>query len=382
MSRRRRRSRARSCSVHGSTTAPSRKQATMARTHSGRLPTSVSTMSPRPTPRAASAPASRPAASDTSPKRHSRRLPSRSSATSATRPGGAASTRSRAKFIRPRNLDATGVRPQPGTPAGAEAGGRSAPRSAGDAVGGERRAQHHDLVLDVGAALLDQGAAPGGELEVAPHDGRDVADGPVGAQLDGARMQGPQLRLDRARLAHEVGEVALLDLRVRAVVEHVQRRTGVPRGADQDLGGPLGCQLGAEVGDEVLLEVHAGVIGTLPAILTALDAQCAIASPSHTIASETTKIAPSRAWLVGRRRCAATRMPTSTTRPSLTCRAPSPQSPKWLAIAAPVTTSTAMAASVPAPKRRAIARSGSRAAQSVPRNAGTTAAARTSCPPT
>ena len=49
-SMRRRRSLARSCSVHGSTTAPMRKHATIASTHSGRLPISVITTSPRPTP--------------------------------------------------------------------------------------------------------------------------------------------------------------------------------------------------------------------------------------------------------------------------------------------------------------------------------------------
>src|SRR6202020_2838358 len=43
---RRRRSFARSCSVQGSTTAPMRKQAHIAITHSGRLPISVITTSP------------------------------------------------------------------------------------------------------------------------------------------------------------------------------------------------------------------------------------------------------------------------------------------------------------------------------------------------
>src|SRR4051794_27156150 len=100
MSRRSRRSRARSCSLHGSTTAPSRKQATIASTHSGRLPTSVITTSPRPIPRAASAPANRALRSASSPKAISVRDPSRPSAMSAGRSGGAASTRSRAKFMR------------------------------------------------------------------------------------------------------------------------------------------------------------------------------------------------------------------------------------------------------------------------------------------
>src|SRR5918911_973531 len=78
--------------------------------------------------------------------------------------------------------------------------------------------------------------------------------------------------------------------------------------------------------------------------------------PSQTIASETRKIAPSSAWLVGRRRCAPTSRPTRTTSPSAT--------------------------SVPCPKRRAIARSGSRSRPTAPRNAGTTAAASSSWPPT
>ena len=73
-SRRSRRSLARSCSVHGSTTAPRRKQATIVSTHSGRLPISVMTTSPRPTPRAASVAASRAARSATSPNVHSRRV--------------------------------------------------------------------------------------------------------------------------------------------------------------------------------------------------------------------------------------------------------------------------------------------------------------------
>ncbi len=36
--------------MHGSATAPIRKQATMASTHSGRFPITVITTSPRPTP--------------------------------------------------------------------------------------------------------------------------------------------------------------------------------------------------------------------------------------------------------------------------------------------------------------------------------------------
>ena len=114
-SRRSRRSRARSCSVQGRTTAPMRKHATIVSTHSGRLPTSVRTTSPRPTPWAASAPASAAERSETSPNDHSRRPPSRSSATSARRAGSAASTRSRAKFMRPGTLVARcRGRPEPG----------------------------------------------------------------------------------------------------------------------------------------------------------------------------------------------------------------------------------------------------------------------------
>ena len=51
--------RRRSCSEQGWATAPMRQQASMAKTHSGRLPTTVMTTSPRPTPRAARAPARR-----------------------------------------------------------------------------------------------------------------------------------------------------------------------------------------------------------------------------------------------------------------------------------------------------------------------------------
>jgi hypothetical protein len=74
----------------------------MASTHSGRLPTRVITTFPRRTPRARSAPAARAVASATSPKRHSRRAPSRPSATSARWSGGAASTTSELKFTRGR----------------------------------------------------------------------------------------------------------------------------------------------------------------------------------------------------------------------------------------------------------------------------------------
>ena len=75
--RRSARSFARSCSVHGSTTRPSRKHAVMARTHSGRLPTSVITTSPRRSPSASRRAATAAAPAATSPKLHSRRAPSR-----------------------------------------------------------------------------------------------------------------------------------------------------------------------------------------------------------------------------------------------------------------------------------------------------------------
>ena len=66
-SRRSRRSFARSCSVHGRTTAPRRKQATIVITHSGRLPSSVSTTSPRRTPCSSMCAATVSAHADTSP---------------------------------------------------------------------------------------------------------------------------------------------------------------------------------------------------------------------------------------------------------------------------------------------------------------------------
>src|SRR5437588_156463 len=68
----------------------------MVSTHSGRLPITVITTSPRPTP-AASSPAAAPAAARvTSPTVHSRRPPSRASSTSASSPGGAPAPTSRA----------------------------------------------------------------------------------------------------------------------------------------------------------------------------------------------------------------------------------------------------------------------------------------------
>ena len=91
----------RSCSLHGSATAPMRKQATMASTHSGVLPITVITTSPRPAPCRARVDASRAERSATSPNGISRRFPSPSRATRAGRSRGAESTTSRAKFIRP-----------------------------------------------------------------------------------------------------------------------------------------------------------------------------------------------------------------------------------------------------------------------------------------
>src|SRR5205807_1784305 len=85
--------------------------ATIVRTHSGRLPTSVRTTSPRCTPCTWSTPASSAADRETSPKRHSRRDPSRASSMSASRSAGAASTTSRAKFTAWDAIDALGDLP-------------------------------------------------------------------------------------------------------------------------------------------------------------------------------------------------------------------------------------------------------------------------------
>ena len=93
-----RRSLARSCSVQGSTTAPMRKQAIIVSTHSGRLPIKVITTSPRPTLRARKAFAVDSASASTSPKVHSRRVPSRASSTSARSAPGRSASRSTAKF--------------------------------------------------------------------------------------------------------------------------------------------------------------------------------------------------------------------------------------------------------------------------------------------
>ena len=98
-----RRSAGRSCSVQGSATAPIRQHASIASTHSGRLPIAVITTLPAPTPWEASVPASRAARASTSPNVSSAREPSRASATSALRDGSAAPTTSLVKFnARPR----------------------------------------------------------------------------------------------------------------------------------------------------------------------------------------------------------------------------------------------------------------------------------------
>ena len=68
-------------------------QASIANTHSGRLPTNVSTTPPRFTPRRASSPLKAPERITTSEKPYSWREPSRASSTSAS-PGGAAAIRS------------------------------------------------------------------------------------------------------------------------------------------------------------------------------------------------------------------------------------------------------------------------------------------------
>ena len=87
------------------TTAPMRKHATIVRTHSGRLPISVITTSPRPDAVRGERARQR-APSARRPRRTTTRAgaPSRASSTSARRAGSAASTTSRAKFMRPGTL--------------------------------------------------------------------------------------------------------------------------------------------------------------------------------------------------------------------------------------------------------------------------------------
>ena len=89
---RRRRSLARSCSLHGRATAPRRKHATIVSTHSGRLPITVMTTSPAPTPDARAS--RRGERSDPRPRRTTTRagVRRRASSTRARRCDGAAST--------------------------------------------------------------------------------------------------------------------------------------------------------------------------------------------------------------------------------------------------------------------------------------------------
>src|SRR5437588_1977046 len=76
-----------------------RMQPTIANTHSGRLPISVITTSPRRTPQRASVPARAAARSPTAWKLHSRRAPSRARSTSARPCGGSLPSTSAAKFM-------------------------------------------------------------------------------------------------------------------------------------------------------------------------------------------------------------------------------------------------------------------------------------------
>ena len=89
----------RSCGLQGIATAPIRKQASIASTHSMRLPTNVMTASPRSTPRAAIAPESPALRAISSPKCHSRRFPTASIATIPRVEAGARSMTSSMKFI-------------------------------------------------------------------------------------------------------------------------------------------------------------------------------------------------------------------------------------------------------------------------------------------
>ena len=89
----------RSCGLQGIATAPIRKQASIASTHSIRLPTRVMTASPRSTPRAAIAPESPALRAISSPKCHSRRAPKASIATIPSVEAGTASITSSTKFM-------------------------------------------------------------------------------------------------------------------------------------------------------------------------------------------------------------------------------------------------------------------------------------------
>ena len=92
----------RSCVLHGSTIAPIRQQARIVSAHSIRLPTRVITTSPRPTPRAASAPDSPALLATSSPKPQTRRSPSAEIVTRAGRADGNRSRTSSMKFMRRR----------------------------------------------------------------------------------------------------------------------------------------------------------------------------------------------------------------------------------------------------------------------------------------
>ena len=84
--------------LQGRAIAPIRQQASIASTHSIRLPTSVITTSPRPTPRAANAPDSPALRAISSPNPHTRRSPSREMVTRAGRADGNRSSTSSMKF--------------------------------------------------------------------------------------------------------------------------------------------------------------------------------------------------------------------------------------------------------------------------------------------
>ena len=74
--------------MHGNAIAPMRMHATIVNTHSGRLPMSVITTSPRRTPRAVSAPERPALRAINSPNAQTRRLPSREMVTIAGRDAG------------------------------------------------------------------------------------------------------------------------------------------------------------------------------------------------------------------------------------------------------------------------------------------------------
>ncbi len=97
----------RSCGLQGSATAPIRKQASIASTHSIRLPTRVITASPRSTPRAAIAPERPALRAISSPMCQSRLSPSALTATTASLDAGERSITSSMKFTGPQSAEAT-----------------------------------------------------------------------------------------------------------------------------------------------------------------------------------------------------------------------------------------------------------------------------------